>query len=132
MRRPGGASAHHKHLQPVLDIGEAHIGVVIERQNIRMRIALLELLDDAAPHDVVGQAAKRLQDDERIAAMLRLMQNLGGDEHAFPGVEGVMDDWVARLHKIAHAAWRLIERVRFANAGRTHHVHTRKARLPRD
>ena len=43
--------------------------------------------------------------------MLRLMQNLGGDEHAFPGVEGVMDDWVARLHEIAHAAWRLIERV---------------------
>ena len=116
MRRLASASAHHKHLQPVLDIGEAHIGVVIERQNIRMRVAFLELFDDAAPHDVVGKAAKRLQDDERIAAMLRLMQNLGGDEHAFPGVEGVMDDWVARLHEIAHAAWRLIERVRFANA----------------
>ena len=49
MRRLASASAHHKHLQPVLDIGEAHIGVVIERQNIRMRIAFLELLDDAAP-----------------------------------------------------------------------------------
>ena len=99
--------AHHEHLQPVLNVSKAHVGIVIERQNVRMRVAFFELLDDAAPHDMVGQAAERLQDNERAAAMLRLMQNLGSDEHALASIKGVMDDGVARLHKIAHAAGRL-------------------------
>ena len=45
-----------------------------------------------------------------------MVQNLGGDEHAFAGVERVVDDRVGCANKLGHAACGLVERVSLRDA----------------
>ena len=59
---------HDQHLQPVLHIGKAHIRVIIQRQDLHIGIKLLQPLDNASAHHMVGQTAKGLQYDEIAAA----------------------------------------------------------------
>jgi len=107
---------HHQHLQAVLEVRETHVGVVVERQDLRVRVQLFQALRDAAAHDVVRQAPEGLQDEERLAAVRGMMQNLAGNQHAFAGVERVVDNRVARLHQLGHAAGRLVQRMRGGDA----------------
>ena len=44
------------------------------------------------------------------------MQDFAGDEHAFAGVERVVNDGVGRFHKLGHAAGGFVERVGLGDA----------------
>ena len=51
---------HDQHLQPVLHVGKARVGVVVQGKDVCLGVQLLQTLHDAAAHHVVGQAAEGL------------------------------------------------------------------------
>lgn len=44
---------HNQHLEAVFDIRETDIRVIIQRQNLRVRIQFFQTLDHAAPYHMI-------------------------------------------------------------------------------
>ena len=103
-------------MQPVLHVGKARVGVVVQGKDVCLGVQLLQALHDAAAHHVVGQASEGLQDDEVVHAVRRVVHDLGGDEHALAGVEGVVDHLVAGARHVAQARRALVEGMCAGNA----------------
>ena len=91
---------HDQHLKPVFNIGEADVRIVVQGQDLCVRIKGFQAPGDAAAHDMVRQAAEGLQDDERTAAFLRVVDDLARNQDAFAGIEGMVDDRIAALRQI--------------------------------
>ena len=102
---------HHKHLQPVLDIGKADIRVIIQRQDLRVRIFLLQLLRDSPPHYMVRQTSERLQDDKGTAPFLRMVQDFARDQDPLSCVKSMRDNGIALFCQVFDPCRLLIKRM---------------------
>ena len=66
---PRAPDVHDQHLQAVLHVDKAHVRIVVKRQQLNIREHLLETPGNTAAYDMVGDAAKWLQDDKGCSQM---------------------------------------------------------------
>ncbi len=86
--------------------------IVINRGDIGIRINTADCLDDALSHDVIRQAAERLDTDDVLHTMLEKTYHLTGQEPALAGLIADRDDRLSVFHCIINIRER-IESLRF-------------------
>ena len=94
------ASVDDEHLQAVLDVGKAGVRIVVQTQDLHVRATFLYSLREATATDVVGEAGKRLHNDEAVDAVLRVVKDFCRDEPAFARVVRRVDNAVDVVHEL--------------------------------
>ena len=86
------AGVDDQHLQAVFDVRETRVRVVVEGENLDVRVSRLDRLGEASARDVVCEARKRLHDDEAVDAVRRVVENFARNQPAFARVVCRVDD----------------------------------------
>ena len=86
-------------LDPVFLINLGCTRVVVNGDDVRQRVELLDGVHDAFPADVVGQTAERLHANDVGASAGNELHHFGRQEPAFAHFDALTDDLFTELHQ---------------------------------